>query len=208
MLRDPGDPPRRVRAPGRPDRPGRPARAGDARVPVGLGAAADRLLAAVQPRGPRPPPPTPREHPPVTRSTSRPSTASRSPDHPGAGLDRRHRDPQAAEPAGHDEAEPDRQPDELSGRRQHARGARPRRQHPRRLRARWKRRGAVDRQGAGAGAFSSAITPGQWIQLIARLGEIPDPKVGSGPSAAAIPDDPGARHEPLDGPSTGAGEGR
>jgi hypothetical protein len=43
-----------------------------------------------------------------------------------------------------------------------------------------------------AGAFSSAITPGQWIQLIARLGEIPDPKVGSGPSTASIPDHPGA----------------
>ena len=43
-----------------------------------------------------------------------------------------------------------------------------------------------------AGAFSAAITPGQWIQLIARLGEIPDPKVGSGPSTAAIPDKPGA----------------
>jgi len=48
-----------------------------------------------------------------------------------------------------------------------------------------------------AGAFSSGITPGQWVQLIARLGEIPDPKVGSGPSAAAIPDNPGA-------PSTGS----
>jgi hypothetical protein len=54
-------------------------------------------------------------------------------------------------------------------------------------------------QGAGrtasdahaADALSSAITPGQWIQLIARLGEIPDPKVSSGPSAAAIPDQPG-----------------
>jgi Transglycosylase SLT domain len=39
-----------------------------------------------------------------------------------------------------------------------------------------------------AGALSSAITPGQWVQLIARLGEIPDPKVGSGPSAASVPD--------------------
>jgi Transglycosylase SLT domain len=48
-----------------------------------------------------------------------------------------------------------------------------------------------------AGTFSSPITPGQWVQLIARLGEIPDPKVGSGPSSAAIPDRPGA-------PSTGA----
>ncbi len=55
-------------------------------------------------------------------------------------------------------------------------------------------------QGAGrtvsdahaADAFSSAITPGQWVQLIARLGEIPDPKVSSGPSPAAIPDHPGS----------------
>ena len=43
-----------------------------------------------------------------------------------------------------------------------------------------------------AGIFSAAITPGQWVQLIARLGEIPNPKVGSGPSAAAVPDHPGA----------------
>ncbi len=56
-----------------------------------------------------------------------------------------------------------------------------------------------------AGAFSTPITPGQWIQLIARLGEIPDPKVGSGPSAAAIPDHPGAPS--VAAPST-SGEGR
>jgi hypothetical protein len=37
-----------------------------------------------------------------------------------------------------------------------------------------------------AGSLSSSITPGQWIKLIARLGEIPDPTVSSGPSAAAI----------------------
>jgi len=43
-----------------------------------------------------------------------------------------------------------------------------------------------------AGAFSSAITPGEWIKLIARLGEIPDPTVASGPSAASIPDHPGS----------------
>jgi hypothetical protein len=49
-----------------------------------------------------------------------------------------------------------------------------------------------------AGTFNSGITPGQWVQLIARLGEIPDPKVDSGPSAAAIPDRPGAE------PSTGS----
>jgi hypothetical protein len=43
-----------------------------------------------------------------------------------------------------------------------------------------------------AGALGSTITPQQWVQLIARLGEIPDPKVSSGPSSAAIPDHPGA----------------
>jgi murein DD-endopeptidase MepM/ murein hydrolase activator NlpD len=37
------------------------------------------------------------------------------------------------------------------------------------------------------GALSSSITPGEWIQLIARLGEIPNPTVSSKPSAAAIP---------------------
>ena len=43
-----------------------------------------------------------------------------------------------------------------------------------------------------AGAFSSAITPSGWIKLIARLGEIPNPRVASGPSAASIPDHPGS----------------
>jgi murein DD-endopeptidase MepM/ murein hydrolase activator NlpD len=38
-----------------------------------------------------------------------------------------------------------------------------------------------------AGSLSSSITPSQWIKLIARLGEIPDPSVASARSAAAIP---------------------
>jgi hypothetical protein len=38
-----------------------------------------------------------------------------------------------------------------------------------------------------AGSLSSSITPSEWIKLISRLGEIPDPTVASGPSAAAIP---------------------
>jgi hypothetical protein len=42
-------------------------------------------------------------------------------------------------------------------------------------------------QASLAGSLTSAITPGQWIKLIARLGEIPDPAVANGPSAAAIP---------------------
>ena len=45
-----------------------------------------------------------------------------------------------------------------------------------------------------AGSLSSSITPSEWIKLIARLGEIPDPKVSSGPSAAAIPVHAGAAH--------------
>jgi hypothetical protein len=38
-----------------------------------------------------------------------------------------------------------------------------------------------------ASSLTSSITPGQWIKLIARLGEIPDPAVANGPSSAAIP---------------------
>jgi murein DD-endopeptidase MepM/ murein hydrolase activator NlpD len=45
-------------------------------------------------------------------------------------------------------------------------------------------------QASLAGSLSSSITPGQWIKLIARLGEIPDPTVANGPSAAAIPVQP------------------
>ncbi|MCW3069734.1 MAG: peptidoglycan DD-metalloendopeptidase family protein [Solirubrobacterales bacterium] len=48
--------------------------------------------------------------------------------------------------------------------------------------------------GAGAhaaGAPSSVLTPSEWIKLIARLGEIPDPTVARGPSSAAIRDTPG-----------------
>jgi Transglycosylase SLT domain len=35
---------------------------------------------------------------------------------------------------------------------------------------------------------ATPLTPSQWLQLISRLGEIPDPTVASKPSAAAIPD--------------------
>ncbi len=43
-----------------------------------------------------------------------------------------------------------------------------------------------------AGSLGSSISPSEWIKLIDRLGEIPDPSVASGPSAAAIPDHSGA----------------
>jgi hypothetical protein len=38
----------------------------------------------------------------------------------------------------------------------------------------------------GARTLGSALTPDQWVRLVARLGEIPDPTVASGPSQAAI----------------------
>jgi hypothetical protein len=44
----------------------------------------------------------------------------------------------------------------------------------------------------GASVYGSALTPDQWVRLIARLGEIPDPTVASGPSPASIPAKPGA----------------
>jgi len=63
--------------------------------------------------------------------------------------------------------------------------------------------GRVSSEARSASAFGAAITPGQWVQLIARLGEIPDPKVASGPSSAAIPDRPGAA--PSTGPAPAEG---
>jgi hypothetical protein len=39
-----------------------------------------------------------------------------------------------------------------------------------------------------ARAVNSVLSPSQWIKLIARLGEIPNPTVATGPSSAAIPD--------------------
>jgi membrane-bound lytic murein transglycosylase B len=48
--------------------------------------------------------------------------------------------------------------------------------------------GALGAAGAHAAALSaSGLSPSQWIELIDRLGEIPDPTVGSGHSSAAIP---------------------
>jgi murein DD-endopeptidase MepM/ murein hydrolase activator NlpD len=39
-----------------------------------------------------------------------------------------------------------------------------------------------------AGVLSSGLSPAQWLALVARLGEVPDPVVSSKPSSAAIPD--------------------
>jgi murein DD-endopeptidase MepM/ murein hydrolase activator NlpD len=55
---------------------------------------------------------------------------------------------------------------------------------------------ALGTQSAHAAALSaSGLTPSEWIELIDRLGEIPDPTVGSGHSSAAIPDGAGASGE-------------
>jgi murein DD-endopeptidase MepM/ murein hydrolase activator NlpD len=43
-----------------------------------------------------------------------------------------------------------------------------------------------------AGLAGSALSPSEWTKLVARLGEIPDPTVARAPSAAALPDSPGA----------------
>ena len=48
--------------------------------------------------------------------------------------------------------------------------------------------------------YDSGLTPSEWIELIDRLGEIPDPTVGSGHSVAAIPDNP------SESAGTGGGE--
>ena len=52
-----------------------------------------------------------------------------------------------------------------------------------------------------AGALSSSITPSEWIQLISRLGEIPNPAVRSGPSPASIPVRHGERRSAKGAPS-------
>jgi Transglycosylase SLT domain len=52
--------------------------------------------------------------------------------------------------------------------------------------------GQAAQSASAGGSLTSAVTPSQWVELISRLGEIPNPTVASGPSAAAIPDHPGA----------------
>ncbi len=59
-----------------------------------------------------------------------------------------------------------------------------------------------------ARASGSPLTPNQWLQLISRLGEIPDPTVAGGHSTAAIPDSTAATATPgstsaIQGSTTG-----
>ncbi len=41
---------------------------------------------------------------------------------------------------------------------------------------------------ARTAGFGAGLTPAQWLKLVSRLGQVPDPAVGSNPSTAAIPD--------------------
>ena len=43
-------------------------------------------------------------------------------------------------------------------------------------------------QARAADASSSGLTPAEWLKLVARLGQVPDPTVSAKPSTAAIPD--------------------
>jgi murein DD-endopeptidase MepM/ murein hydrolase activator NlpD len=64
--------------------------------------------------------------------------------------------------------------------------------------------GALGTGAAHAAALSaSGLSPSEWIELIDRLGEIPDPTVGSGHSSAAIPDAAGAATVPGEGEARG-----
>jgi hypothetical protein len=47
-------------------------------------------------------------------------------------------------------------------------------------------------QAHAAAVRGSGLLPAQWLELVARLGEVPDPTVSSKPSPAAIPDNSGS----------------
>ncbi len=193
VLHDPGIHIARCGRAGRPDRADRQARAGDAGVPVRLGPEADRVW-RLRARASRPPDATNGAETSAGDAVDITAVNGISDRRPsGPGLDRRHHGPQAADAAGHDEAQPDLKPDELPGDRQHARAspatATASASPSRRSRAR-----ADGERAHAADAFSSAITPGQWVQLIARLGEIPDPKVWR---SAADPRRPRSRDRPA-----------
>jgi murein DD-endopeptidase MepM/ murein hydrolase activator NlpD len=64
--------------------------------------------------------------------------------------------------------------------------------------------GALGAASARAAQLSaSGLTPSEWIELIDRLGEIPDPTVGSGHSSAAIADAAGAAAASGEGEARG-----
>jgi hypothetical protein len=54
-------------------------------------------------------------------------------------------------------------------------------------------------QAHAATVSASGLTPAQWLALVARLGDVPDPTVSSKPSPAAIPDDSGTSAPAVEG---------
>ncbi len=54
-----------------------------------------------------------------------------------------------------------------------------------------------------AGTRGSPLTPSQWLQLVAQLGEIPEPVVAGKPSAGAIPDSSSSPNSNFESPSVG-----
>ncbi len=58
---------------------------------------------------------------------------------------------------------------------------------------------------ASAATSGSGLTPDDWVKLIARLGEIPDPTVAGGPSSSAIPDRSATATANAGGAGAGAG---
>ncbi|HTA97573.1 MAG TPA: lytic murein transglycosylase [Solirubrobacteraceae bacterium] len=57
----------------------------------------------------------------------------------------------------------------------------------------------ADARAHTAAVSGSGLTPAQWLALVARLGEVPDPTVSSKPSPAAIPDNPGVASPAAEG---------
>ena len=69
--------------------------------------------------------------------------------------------------------------------------------------------GALGSGGARLAAQSaSGLTPSEWIELLDRLGEIPDPTVASGHSSAAIPDGVSASSAHPEGHGQASEEGQ
>jgi soluble lytic murein transglycosylase-like protein len=57
----------------------------------------------------------------------------------------------------------------------------------------------ADVHARAAAVSGSGLTPAQWLALVARLGEVPDPTVSSKPSPAAIPDSTGPASSATEG---------
>jgi hypothetical protein len=54
-------------------------------------------------------------------------------------------------------------------------------------------------QAHSAAVSGAGLTPAQWLALVARLGEVPDPTVSAKPSPAAIPDNSGTASSAAEG---------